>query len=246
MLSRAQSKYIRSLSQQKFREEHGLFVAEGDKLATEWLNSAAKLQQVVATKRWADANSKLLTRHKEAEILLTEEADLDGVSGLPSPPEVLIVAPIVDPQPLPETDQWFLMLDHIQDPGNMGTIMRIADWFGIGHIICSPGCADIYNPKVVQSAMGAHLRVNVVEWELAEACKKISFPKYAAVLGGENAYTVAKGGAGVLMIGNESKGLAKELVELADKHVSIPGKGGAESLNAGVATGILCALLLPR
>jgi TrmH family RNA methyltransferase len=142
-------------------------------------------------------------------------------------------------------NDWYLALDDIQDPGNMGTIIRIADWFGIHHVVCSPGCVDGYNPKVVQSAMGAHLRVNLYQAPLVPFLSAVQVPKIAAVLKGENIYTVNRMEAGVLIIGNESKGISESVVAMATRQVTIPGKGGAESLNAGVSAGILCALLLP-
>ena len=127
----------------------------------------------------------------------------------------------------------------------MGSIIRIADWFGIHHIICSPECTDVYNPKVVQSAMGSHLRVDIYESELVPFLGEMSIPKIAATLDGENIYNMKRLAAGILIIGNESKGISDAVIAMATQKVTIPGKGGAESLNAGVSTGILCALLLP-
>jgi TrmH family RNA methyltransferase len=140
--------------------------------------------------------------------------------------------------------EWCLALDDVQDPGNMGTIIRIADWFGIKHIACSPGCVDVYNPKVVQSAMGSHLRVQVHETELGDFIKGLGLPVFAATLHGENVYQLPKPGYGILLLGNESKGVSEELINIATRKVTIPGKGGAESLNVAVSAGILCALLV--
>ena len=139
--------------------------------------------------------------------------------------------------------KWCLALDDIQDPGNMGTIIRIADWFGWEQIVCSPGCVDIYNPKVVQAAMGGHLRVNIITEDLATYLPKVNKPVFAAALNGENIYDIPKQQEGVLIIGNESKGISDPIMQLANKKVTIPRLGGAESLNAGVSAGILCALL---
>ena len=127
----------------------------------------------------------------------------------------------------------------------MGTLIRIADWFGISNIVCSPGSVDVYNPKVVQSAMGGHLRVNIHEADLPVFLGKVTLPVIAAVLDGENVYNMKRLDAAVLVIGNESKGISEKVAQMATVKATIPRKGGAESLNAGVSAGILCALLVP-
>lgn len=245
MLSKAQNKYIRSLTQQKFRNEYKVFIAEGEKIAAEWLSSGRQVKTIVATGEWATENEKLISRHPAAELHVVKDTELASLSSLQAPNRVMLVLPLPAPKSVPVCDEWYIALDDIQDPGNMGTIIRIADWFGINHIVCSPGCVDVYNPKVVQSAMGGHLRVSLYESNLLPFLQSISIPKIAATLGGENVYNVKRMNAGVLMIGNESKGLSKALLGVADKQVTIPRKGGAESLNAGVSAGILCALLVP-
>lgn len=245
MLSKTQSKYIRSLSHQKYRNEYKVFVAEGTKIADEWLHSSATIQKIVATQLWVDMHMALLSRHPEAELHIATEQELASVSALATPNQVLLVVHMNAPA-LPAINEWCLALDNIQDPGNMGTIIRIADWFGIKHIICGNGCVDIYNPKVVQAAMGGHLRVQLHETELESFLKNTSLPILAATLDGENIYSMNKPGAGVIVIGNESKGISPDILEYATEKVMIPKKGGAESLNAGVSAGILCALLLPQ
>lgn len=246
MLSKAQSKYIRSLTQQKYRKEHNVFIAEGDKIAREWLSSAERVQMVVCLESWAVANRELIGRHDEAEVHTVTEEVLATVSTLQTPNQVLLVVHVPANIPQYKGDEWCLALDEIQDPGNMGTIIRIADWFGIRHIICSPGCADVYNPKVVQAAMGGHLRVAIHIAELDKIVNNAKIPVLAAVLGGTDVYDVQNIQAGILMIGNESKGISPALVAKATHKVTIPRRGGAESLNAGVSTGILCALLIRR
>jgi len=244
MLSKAQNKYIRSLTQQKYRKEYNVFIAEGDKIAREWLNSDADVKMVVALQQWADENRALVVKHKEAALYIVEQHELESVSALQTPNQVLLVAgmPASDKEwPL---NEWCIALEGIQDPGNMGTIIRIADWYGIKHIVCSPDCADIYNPKVVQAAMGAHLRVQVHVAELAQYLAKVKVPVLAAALNGQDVYTLPKQEAGIIMIGNESKGLPEDLINAAQYKVTIPRRGGAESLNAAVSAGILCALLI--
>lgn len=245
MLSKAQNKYIRSLTQQKFRNEYKVFIAEGEKIALEWLSANERIQMIVCTETFAHQNKKQIAGHSEAEFYIVNEAELATISALHTPNEVLLVVPVPTPKEIPQLNEWYIVLDDIQDPGNMGTIIRIADWFGIGHIICSPGCVDVYNPKVVQSAMGGHLRVKLYEADIISFLSVTSLPKYAATLGGQSVYETGRSEAGVLIIGNESKGVSAGVLALATRQVTIPRKGGAESLNAGVSAGILCALLLP-
>ncbi len=245
MLSKAQNKYIRSLQQQKFRNEYKVFIAEGAKIAHEWLVSATQIQMIVATEDWALLNGPGIVGHPEAELHIVKEHELEALSGMRTPNHVLLVIPELPVKEVPVLNEWYLALDDIQDPGNMGTIIRIADWFGIRHVVCSSGCVDVYNPKVVQSAMGGHLRVNIYEADLATFLSAIRVPVLAATLSGTPVYDMERLNAGVLVIGNESKGVSEEILSLATQKVTIPGKGGAESLNAAVSAGILCALLLP-
>ncbi len=222
-----------------------MFIACGEKIAYEWLSADGDVAMIVATEDWVAQNSQLISRHPEATLHMVKERELEDISPLQAPNGVLLVVPLPAKRVLPVLTGWCIALDAIQDPGNMGTIIRIADWFGIGTIICSPGCADVYNPKVVQSAMGGHLRVGVYEEDLAPVLKRTTLPKYAAVLDGENVYKAKRADVGVLVIGNESKGISADVLAAATHKITIPKKGGAESLNAGVSAGILCALLLP-
>jgi TrmH family RNA methyltransferase len=244
MLSKAQNKYIRSLTQQKYRKEHNVFIAEGDKIAREWLQSGAGVQMIVALQAWADSHADLIAKHKESQICIVEPHELEAVSTLQTPNQVLLVVDMPKVEEKLPGNEWCIALEGIQDPGNMGTIIRIADWFGIGHVLCSADCADIYNPKVVQAAMGGHLRVKMHVCDLQQFVAKSGMPAIAATLHGEDVWQMPQLRAGIIMIGNESKGLPESLVEQAKYKVTIPKKGGAESLNAAVSTGILCALLI--
>lgn len=246
MLSKAQNKYIRSLTHQKHRKDNKVFIAEGAKIAEEWLQSSWQLQYILGTEAWLAANKAAIARHPEAQTHAVTDDELNMLSLLPSPNQAMLIAHLQEPAPVPEINEWCIALDNIQDPGNMGTIIRIADWFGINHIICSEGCADAYNPKVVQSAMGGQLRVNIYEGGLDGFLTKNKLPVFAATLDGANVYTMEKATAGVLVIGNESKGISPAVLQHATRKVMIPRRGGAESLNAGVSAGILCALLLPQ
>jgi TrmH family RNA methyltransferase len=246
MLSKAQSKYIRSLTRQKFRDEYNAFIAEGEKITRELLNSDAHIKMIVSTNEWAADNGDLISRHPEATTVTVSESELQSVSQLQTSNQVLLVVLKPGTTDIPKTNEWYIALDDIQDPGNMGTIIRIADWFGIRHVVCSPGCVDVYNPKVVQSTMGSLLRVSTYETSLPEFLAATPLPKYAAALDGSNVYNESRAEAGILIIGNESKGISASVMSLATKKITIPAKGGAESLNAAVSAGILCALLLPK
>ncbi len=245
MLTKAQIKYIKSLTERKIRNDAKAFKASGEKLATEWLLSNKAIEMVIGTTEWISLHSNLLAKHPEARYFEVKESELAALTTLQTPNQVLLVIPIPESTAIPIGNEWYIALDDIQDPGNLGTIIRIADWFGISNVICSPGCVDQYNPKVVQSAMGSHLRVSVYESNLVPFLQSISLPKIAATLGGEPVYGMKRMEAGVLIIGNESKGISESVLKMATNKVTIPGKGGAESLNAAVSAGILCALLLP-
>lgn len=244
MLSKTQSKYIRSLALLKFRKENKCFIAEGEKIALEWLHSDAKIRMILAADEWLETHQSPVKTHPEAQVLSVTEAELKLVSGLQTPNKVLLVVentPAPDPAAIRD---WCIALDGIRDPGNMGTILRIADWFGIRHVVCSPDCTDAYSPKVVQAAMGAQLRVNIYDTPLADFISHSPLPAIAATLGGDDVYALNPVDKGILIIGNEAKGVSEEIIQLASHKVTIPRRGGAESLNAGVSAGILCALLL--
>ncbi len=242
MLSKAQNKYIRSLSQQKYRKEYNVFVAEGDKIAMEWLSSDADIKMIVGLQQWVATHKASIARHPEATVHIVEPHILEAISMLKTPNMVLLVIAMPAIKSLNDF-KWCLALDDIQDPGNMGTIIRIADWFGWEQIVCSPGCVDVYNSKVVQSAMGGHLRVNIITEELGTYLAQANKPIFAAALDGDNIYNVPKPDGGILIIGNESNGISPDIMKIATQRVTIPRLGGAESLNAGVSAGILCALL---
>lgn len=245
MLTKAQFKYIRSLTKQKFRDEFKVFIAEGEKIAGEWLASEHKIEMIVCTDEWLLQSGAQVRRHPEAQVHVVKDHELEQLSTLQTPNRVLLVVPM-PAQTIPKAgNEWWLALDDIQDPGNMGTIIRIADWFGIRNLVCSPGCVDVYNSKVVQSAMGGHLRINIIESNLVPLLESIPLQKVAATLHGQNVYGMERRESGVLIIGNESKGISDAVLKAVDVQVTIPRKGGAESLNAGVSAGILCALLLP-
>nr|WP_165836248.1 RNA methyltransferase [Taibaiella soli] len=234
------------MGQQKYRKEHNVYLAEGEKLAEEWLQSNAVIKMIVAEEPWIDANQALIRRHPDAELLIAKSSDLESISLLQTPNKVLLVVETPKEKAKLPQSGWCIALDTIQDPGNMGTIIRIADWFGITDIVCSHDCVEAFNPKVVQSGMGGHLRVNIHKTDLDGYLSQTKMPVFAAILEGTDVYDMPRNENGILLIGNESKGIHPQLIAKASHKVTIPRKGGAESLNAGVSAGILCALLLPR
>jgi TrmH family RNA methyltransferase len=239
MLSKNEVKYIQSLCQKSQREELGLFTAEGTKLADELLTSDFSIVKIYATAEW-------IALHPHARnVIMVTEAELARISNLKTPNQVLVIAS----QRVPAAEPVFknrltLVLDDIQDPGNFGTIVRIADWFGITQIIAGKGTVELYNPKVIQSTMGSFLRVSCWYRSLPEFLGETRIPVYGALLGGNSLYKEPPVSEGFLLIGNESKGISKTLLPLISHPVSIPRLGGAESLNAAVATGIILSHLL--
>ncbi|MFT3677446.1 MAG: RNA methyltransferase [Chitinophagaceae bacterium] len=241
MLTKSQIKYIQSLGHKKHRDAEGLFLAEGPKIVGEWLKEPVlRLQTIYATQQWIDQQD-----HLTVPVQVVTEDELGKISQLQSPNQVLaVIYQQQSPVTLTADSSLILALDTIQDPGNLGTIIRIADWFGINAIVCSRECADIYNPKVVQATMGSLPRVKVLYADLAEWIESQPDCRiYAAALEGQDVGKMAALNAGVLVIGNESKGISERVMAKVNVRITIPRKGKAESLNAAVATGILLSKL---
>lgn len=240
MLTKSKVKYIQSLGQKKFRKQERVFVAEGPKVVKELLEEATEnVKAVYATKEWLFENQALL---ENKEVFEVSAIELEKISHLSSPNQVVAVVQQFSNIPVDVKNSITLVLDDVQDPGNMGTIIRIADWFGVNQIICSMGSADVYNPKVIQSTMGSIARVNIVYADIYSwVSKQNEVPVYAAVLGGKDIALMKKIDEGIIIIGNESKGISSDIVALANERISITKKGKAESLNAAVACGIILA-----
>jgi RNA methyltransferase, TrmH family len=244
MFSKTHTKYIQSLHHKKFRDEYGVFIAEGTKVVLELL-AADKFdcKQIFAQPEWFLANAKVLPA--DAEHIEVKDFELEKISALSTPNKVLAVfQKSTLPQTVVAKNKITLVLDAIQDPGNMGTIIRNADWFGVENIVCSLTCADIYNPKVVQSTMGSLARVNVVYKDLPIWLKENKgVQKLATDLDGEDVSNLKSIKEGIIIIGNEGKGISDDVMELVDRKITIPKKGRAESLNAAVASGIVLSHL---
>jgi RNA methyltransferase, TrmH family len=240
MLSKKEIKDIQSLSHKKFRDELNLFIAEGPKIIGELIELIPqRIEKVYAVKEWIKSNKSL----NEVDIVEVSSIELQKLSQLQTPNQVIAAIKKL-PSKKPDASSFILYLDTIQDPGNFGTIVRTADWFGIKNIVCTSGCADVYNPKVVQSTMASIARVNVYYDENEEWLKDQSVPVLAATLHGSALYERSGMKEGILIIGNESKGVRKEILRYAKDQITIPKRGEAESLNAAVATGIVLSYLL--
>jgi RNA methyltransferase, TrmH family len=245
MLTKNLVKHLQSLRDRKSRELHSEFIAEGVKLVDEMLNSHYTVHKVFGTSEWIESHEDFITGRENLIHEVTED-ELKKISSLVTPNEVLAVVGILE-DILPEIEnagKLVLMLDRIQDPGNLGTIIRTADWFGIRHIFCSEDTADLYNPKVVQATMGSICRVNVHYTALGDLIKAMKGSRaiYGAFSDGENIYQIELKSPAVVLIGNESKGISRGLIPMITDKIGIPAVSkGAESLNASVAAGIICS-----
>lgn len=234
MLSKNELKYIQSLCQKKQRAEEGLFIAEGSKLVKELINSHYRLRMIYALPEWEASFSG------DLPITRISKSELAKISQLSSPHQVFAVAEQLFPVKEPVlSGKITLVLDDIRDPGNLGTLIRIADWFGVDQIIASEDTVDLYNPKVIQSTMGSFIRVQLWYKSLVNFLSSAKVPVYGALLEGKNIYATPPVTEGILVIGNESRGISQDLLPYISDPITIPRLGGAESLNAAIAGGIL-------
>ncbi|MCX7550825.1 TrmH family RNA methyltransferase [Xanthomarina sp. F2636L] len=232
MLSKNQIKLITSLKQKKYRLQHGLFVAEGVKTINELIASHFKLQQLYTTESFK-INANL-------EILITE-AELKKISFLTTPNTALAVFKIPKTEPI-KINQLIVALDNVRDPGNLGTIIRLCDWFGITELVCNLETVDCFNPKVIQATMGSITRVNISYLDLPKFLKDINMETFGAFMDGENIYKKELPNKGVLVLGNEANGVSKDIENLIATKITIPRFGNlqaTESLNVATATAIL-------
>jgi TrmH family RNA methyltransferase len=249
MLSKATIKDIQSLQHKKFRNERMAFAAEGPKVVEEFLSTGYfDCEQVFATSKWKGwQNEKLITALGEKAHRI-EEFELEKIASYSTPNQIVALFKIPVANSIKaEKNSITILLDSIQDPGNLGTIIRTADWFGIKNIVCSENTVDQFNNKVVQSTMASLGRINVGYANLEKwVDENHHVPLLAAVLNGKSIASRAPIMEGILMIGNEANGISQSLIEKADEHVTIPRFGGAESLNAAVATSIFLYELTKR
>ena len=230
MLSKNQIKNITRLKQKKYRQQEGLFIAEGGKVIKEFLNSTFKLVDLFTTETFDVENESIIS-----------EADLKKISCLTTPNTALAIFKIPNAKAL-KNEGLILALDDIRDPGNLGTIIRLCDWFGIKQLVCSHKTVDCYNPKVVQATMGSLTRVKIVYTDLSAYLKAINLPVFGAFMDGKNVYQTNLPKAGILVLGNEANGISSIIETCVTDKISIPRFGdlqATESLNVATAGAIL-------
>jgi len=247
MISKNRIKYIRSLQDKKARDEEQLYVIEGDKLIKDYLNSGTRLRLLAAVPEFI----ALLMPGEKAAIDEIESAsfrDLERMSSLKTPHNAIAVVPMPEPvsDPIKIADNILIALDSIQDPGNLGTILRAAAWFGFRYVVCSLNCADLYNPKVIQASMGAMLNVTVWYQDLKKMMEedvRKELPVYGTYLEGESVYSSKLGNRGIIMLGNESRGISDDLLPFITTRLLIPkfssSSHGVDSLNVAMAASVI-------
>ncbi|WP_210465586.1 RNA methyltransferase [Rufibacter roseolus] len=240
MISKGLLKYIRSLQIKKYRSLHQAFTVEGEKSVAELLQSDFELETVLVTQKFLLKHTHLL--RKGFEVITVGEDELGKAGSMETNNAALAIATM---RPVPEFSweqhPFVLALDEVRDPGNLGTIIRIADWYGLTSIVLSESSADFYNQKVIAATMGSFTRITPHYVDLASILEKrpLNVPVFGAALEGENVHRLQLQPQGVLVMGNESHGIRPEIMSLVTQPLHIPGRGGAESLNVGTAAAIL-------
>jgi len=237
MLSKAKIKFIKSLQVKKYRKQEQCFVVQGAKSVQELLTSDFEVITLLGTRIFLDGvkNSRI------PDVIEVSEKELEGLGEYQSNDAAFAVARMNPNRPLsPSGSEFAIVLDDIRDPGNLGTIIRTADWYGIFKIIASEETADLYNPKVISSTMGSFTRVNVFYTNLVQYLSETKHHVYGAFLYGENVHTTSFESGGLLVIGNESRGISPDLEKFVTHRITIPRYGTAESLNAAIATAVIC------
>lgn len=240
MLSKSQISFVKSLHQKKFRKEHRLFIVEGIKSVTEFIHSDYLVTEVYCTE---NVMPKLTNLTQKIKLHQINDSDLARITTLSTPQNVLALVqfpPAKDIESSELIGSFTLALDGVQDPGNLGTIIRTADWFGIRQIICSEDCVEVYNPKVVQATMGSLARVKISYTDLPVLLKKSKVAVFGAMLNGEPITETDFGTEGIIVLGNEGKGISDAVIKGVHRRVTIPGLGRTESLNVAVSASLFC------
>lgn len=235
MISKNQLKLLRALGQKKQRKAHGLFLVQGEKNVLELAKSALAVQQIFATEEFLAQYGKELASFECIEASLD---DLTKASTLVSNNAAIAVVEIPRVE-IPLAQGLMIALDGVSDPGNLGTIIRVADWYGIKHIVASSDCADPYNPKTISATMGSFGRVQVSLVDLPSYLQQSNLPIYGAFLEGESVHKTDFAAQGILLMGSESHGIREQASKFVTDKITIPAFGGAESLNVAMATGII-------
>ncbi|WP_338237137.1 RNA methyltransferase [Persicobacter diffluens] len=240
-LSKRVSKLIKSLQIKKYRKQEQLFFVEGAKNTSEILTNGYEVQLVVGTASFLKGIKDLLENHPRCEIFVADEQQLSALGTFATNNAGIAVArQNISANITLAQDEFALVLDDVRDPGNLGTIIRIADWYGIKKIIASPNTADFYNPKVLNASMGSFARVEFQYTDLVPYLQHQSLPVYGALLEGDNIYHENFDQGGFIIMGNESVGISEAVKPLISHKIHIPRVGGAESLNVAIATAVIC------
>ncbi len=236
-LSKAQLKYLTSLHLKKYRQQYQAFLVESEKIFLESIAADWYIEQCYCTQSFFEKYTDIL---QGIACQIIDETELNKASTLSTNTHCIAVLKIPQYTDNEVTTNYALALEHIQDPGNLGTILRIADWYGIATVVCSSDTVDVYNPKTVAASMGSFLRVKVVYRELANYLGTQSLPIYGATLQGENLHQFSFAPKGIIVLGNESKGISEEMQALCTAQIKIPCFGQAESLNVAMASAVIC------
>ncbi len=242
VLSKNKTKFIKSLHLKKYRKHEQQFLVEGTKSVLELLNANYQVIMLLVTQKFWNQHQNVISSANIQEIFEVSPAQLSSVSTFKQNQDVLAIAIMPEQKIItPQTGEWWLALDNIQDPGNLGTIIRTADWYGIKNIVASTETAEFYNPKVIQATMGSFCRVNVFYYKLIEFISSTPLNVFGAYLNGANIhdYKFDSAGGGIFLLGNEANGISADLEKNVSVKISIPRFGQAESLNAGIATAVI-------
>lgn len=240
MLTKQTVKFTKSLQNKKFRRLYKQFIIEGEKTVLEVLDSDVSIHKLLVTSYFKNKYAAELKRFSTI-IELAGDNELNDIGSLQSNDSAIAICDIKDEQiPGVISKEWVIVLDNINDPGNLGTIIRIADWYGIKKIVCSEETADLYNPKVINASKGSFLRVSLSYTDLPAFLKEQKVAIYGADLHGENIHKTAFSAEGILVMGNEAHGISDEVKKVLSHSLTIPRFGLAESLNVGIATAICC------
>jgi len=240
LLSNNKSKYIISLQNKKQRLKSGCFLVEGEKNVVELLQSNFRVETVVVTPAFYEKHQDLL-QDKRIEVFEANAEQLAQLGTFETNDAAIAVGKGKENKGLTALEnEWVIALDQVRDPGNLGTIIRLADWYGIKKIVCSISTAERYNPKVIAASMGSFTRTEIYYTDLHLWLAKQKSPKFAAVMEGVNAHTITFPSQGILVMGNESNGISPEVLEFCENKLTIPRFGDAESLNVAMATAVLC------
>ena len=242
MISKNRIKFIQSLHKKKYRQRYGQFTVEGTKSVVELIHSPLQIDEILASPDWLNQNKSILHG-----LLVTEanNQDLSRISFFATSSPVLAIAKIPDTNAFSALKgEWSLALDGINDPGNLGSIIRIADWYGIKQLALSDNTVDVYNPKVISASMGSFTRCSFSVVKLETTFSEIDVPIYYCLMKGNTLHNYGKAEPGLIVIGSESHGIRENLLNLTHVPITINRIGDAESLNAAIATGIVCDRLI--